>query len=285
MASENDKSISGRKIFFVNPSNTVQRTVIEHLRTMEYETYIITDYRMAKNALLVNKDSICYFCIDDMLSREAWHILIKGITQNTESFIGIEVGIISDSIPENKKEEFLRDINVTAGFFTTMSSDTLLREIVKSLDKLEARGMRKHIRLNCMNDDHAELFWITKDKKMFRLKILDVSKAGIAAKIPASQANAVAVNQLVSDAQVLLTAGATPISMSLKISAVKAATDFLLVVLMVTIDTPKDSLDRIQEHITHTLQQDFLYEMRGYALDKFNYELAARESNSSAAQK
>ncbi len=274
---DTDKSILGRKIFFVNPSNAIQHSVVEHLRTMEYETYVINDYRMAKNALLLSKDCICYFCIDDSLSKEAWRFLLRSIVQD-DAFSAVELGIITESIPDNKKEEFSNDLKITAGFFCVPSGDALLREIVKSLDRLEARGMRKYIRLNCINDEYAELFWTTKDEKMYRLKILDISKAGIAAKLPSSQASAVPVNHLISDAQILLARGATPIPMSLKISAVKASDNFLLVVFMVTIDTPKDSLDNVQEHITRSLQQNFMYELRGYAPDRFNYEQAARNS-------
>ena len=58
---EVEKSIYGRKVFFVNPSTSFEASVIGRLRLMEYEVYAIEDYRKVKPLLRKNADSICFF--------------------------------------------------------------------------------------------------------------------------------------------------------------------------------------------------------------------------------
>lgn len=274
MADTNDKLVLGRKIFFVNPSYTIEKTVIARLRTMEYETYIISDYRMAKNSFLIHKHAIVYICIDGGMSKEGWKNFISMLS-TAESFKDLDIGVISEDLPEHKKEAFEKDLNLTAGLYAMIGTENTLREVVKNLDRLEAKGMRKYVRVNCFEDKKTELYWFTKkDSKMFRLKLVDISSVGVAARIPMTQSNAVFVNQLISDARIII--GTRHIPVVVKVTTVKATEDFLLVVMMFTVDNDKLSLDQIRNYVSETIQENFENSIKGYALDKTNYELLAK---------
>lgn len=269
MEEESNKSVAGRKVFFVCPSFTIENTIIERLRTMEYEVYVVSDYRNTKNLLTLHTDSICYVCPDGTLSRDGWHNFIQSL-ESSEGFGSVDVGVISETIPPTKEEEFKKELKLTAGYYSMLGTEATLRETVKSLDKLSAKGMRKYVRVNCMDDAKAEFYWFTKDSKMFRLKLIDISSVGLAAKLPASQANAIFVNQLISDANIILNTKQVPVTA--KVTAVKSASNFLLVVLMLTMDTPKSSLDAIRGYVTDSLQDALNRQIIGATQDKFNYE-------------
>ncbi|MBQ0052289.1 MAG: hypothetical protein KBT11_09555 [Treponema sp.] len=275
MADMNDKSVAGRKVFFVCPSFSIESTVISRLRTMEYECYVVDDYRKAKNLMLVYKESIFYISPDSQLTRDGWKNFIKSVTDDSV-FDGTDIGVISENLAPAKQEDFAKDLKLNAGFFAMLGTEKTLQEVVKSLDKLGAKGLRKYVRVSCMDDEKAELYFFTKDMKMFRFKLIDISAVGVATKLPASQGNAVFVNQLISDANLVLKRGQVPVVA--KVTAIKAAPEFLLVVMMFTIDTDKSSLDQIHSYVTDTLQNNMEFAIKGFNPDKTNYDAPPKKA-------
>lgn len=269
MGENKDKSFSGRKVFFINPNLAVENSLIARLQTMEYEVYTIKDYRTAKNLFAKIKEGICFVSPDSVLNKNGWRNFIKYF-ENDETYKDFDFGVLSEMIPENKKEEFTKDLKLSAGFFSTLGNEDTVRNLVKSLDKLEAKGMRKYIRVSCLADTKSELYWFTKDKKMFRCKLIDLSTAGIAAKLPLSQAKAVFVNQLISDATLVLAGKQLPVCV--KVSGIKAANDVLLVIMMYGMDTPVSTQNQIRSYVNEKLKLDLEWQMRDLAPDKTKYE-------------
>lgn len=264
-----DKSIYGRKVFFINPSMNFETTVIDRLRLMEYEVYSIDDYRKAKPLLRKNSDSICFCIIESQLSLKGWHNFIKSFeTENI--FKPLDMGVIIPTLPEEKKANFIAGLQLDAGILMqNQDQETLFHEIVKSMDAMNAKGMRKYVRANCLNEPQADLLWL-KDNRMFKLKIIDISAVGIAAKLSTGQANAVFINQVIEG--VTLNLKSTQVGVDIKISAIKSAGDFLLVVIMFDTTTTPDAINKIRAYIAENLQTTLRSSIRNSDLDRTDYE-------------
>lgn len=266
---EVEKSIYGRKVFFVNPSMSFEASVIERLRLMEYEVYAIEDYRKVKHLLRKNADSICFFLIENQLSLKGWHNFIKSFEEEGV-FSPLDVGILIPDLPDDKQANFLAELQYDAGLIKlNQDQESMFHEIVKALDAKNAKGMRKYVRANCLNDSQADLLWL-KDNKMFKLKIIDISSVGIAAKLSNSQANAVFINQIIDG--VTLNLKNVQTSVDIKISAIKAAGDFLLVVIMFDTSTSPEAINKIRGYIANNLQESLRSSLRSIDLDRIDYE-------------
>ena len=121
MPDDKYKSISGRKVFFINPTISIENFVIDRLQTMEYEVYVLKDYRTAKSLFAEIQEGICFVCPDAGLSKTGWHNFIKYF-ENNIVFKNFDFGIFSESIAENRKAEITRDLKLTAGFFSMLGN-------------------------------------------------------------------------------------------------------------------------------------------------------------------
>ncbi len=266
---EGDKSVFGRKVFFIMPEISLESQLLDRLRLMEYEVYVIDDYHKAKPILRKNPDSICYVCINDKLTLQGWHKFMKSF-EDESVFSPLDMGIISPHISEDKRESFLSELQYDAGFiFQNQIGDNLLHEVIRNLDRLAAKGIRKYVRANCLSEPQADLLWI-KDNRMFKLKIIDISSVGIAAKLSNSQANSVYINQIVEACT--LNIRTDQILVDIKITAIKTAGDFLLVVIMFNSTTPADSINKIRRYIAANLQESIDSSIKPADYDKSDYD-------------
>lgn len=267
--SEADKSIYGRKVFFVGANAAFEMQVASRLRLMEYEVYTIIDYRKAKPLLRKNADSICFCLVENQLSLKGWHNFIKSF-ENEGVFSLLDVGVILPDLPEEKKANFISGLQLDAGVLSLdLDPEPLFHEIVKAIDSKNAKGMRKYVRASCINEPNADILWV-KDNRMFKLKIIDISSVGIAAKLSMGQANAVFINQIIEN--VTLNLKNVQIVVDLKIDAIKSAGDFLLVVGMFTTSTVPAAINEIREYVAQTLQQNLFSMVRNSELDRTEYE-------------
>lgn len=264
-----DKSIYGRKVFFVNTTVSFETSVINRLRLMEYEVYAIDDYRKAKPLLRKNADSICFFFIESQLTLKGWHNFLKSFEEENV-FKSLDMGIFMSELPDDKKQNFLSDLQYDAGLFDLhKDSEELFHEIVKAIDAQGAKGLRKYVRANCLNESQADLLWL-KDNRMFKLKIIDISSVGIAAKLSTRQADAVFINQIIEN--VTLNLKSVQVSVDIKISAIKDAGDFLLVVIMFTASTTPNAINKIRGYIAENLTTALRASIRSSDLDRTDYE-------------
>ena len=68
--------VTGRKVYFLNPTYTLRDHIISALWDSEYEVYIIEDYQYVKNVLRKNPNSILYINIDVQLSFLSPHLFL-----------------------------------------------------------------------------------------------------------------------------------------------------------------------------------------------------------------
>ncbi len=266
---DGDKSVFGRKVFFIMPGISLESQILDRLRLMEYEVYVIDDYHKAKPILRKNPDSICYVCINDKLTLMGWHKFMKSF-EDESVFSPLDMGIISHYITEDKRNEFLNELQYDAGFIVQDKvGDAVLHEIIKNLDNLQAKGIRKYVRASCINEQQADLLWI-KDNRMFKLKIIDISSVGVAAKLSSNQANAIYINQIVEACT--LNIRTDQILVDIKITAVKSAGDFLLVVIMFNSSTPAQSVAKIRHYIAENLQESIDSSIKPSDIDKTDYD-------------
>jgi len=267
--SDSDKSIYGRKVFFVNANVTFDTQVISRLRLMEFEVYGIDDYRKTKAILRKNPDSICFIIMESQLSIKGWHNFIKSF-ESENVFSPLDIGVITLPLAQEKLDNFKAGLQLDAGIFINDSDlESLLHKIVIQLDTLQAKGLRKYVRANCLNEKQADCLWV-RDNRMFRLKVIDISSVGIAAKLSPGQANAVHINQIITDVTLSLKSEAIPVD--IKITAIKTAGDFLLVVIMFETSTLPDSINRVRKYIADNLEENMRANFRSMDMDRVDYE-------------
>lgn len=266
---DTEKSIYGRKVFFIGANATFEAQVVDRLRLMEYEVYAVNDYRKAKPFLRKNADSICFCIAESQLTLKGWHNFIKSFEEENV-FQPLDMGVILQPLPEEKLANFTAGLQLDVGVLQhTADTETLFHEIVKAMDAKNAKGMRKYIRANCLAEPQADLLWL-KDNRMFKLKIIDISSVGIAAKLSTGQANAVFINQVLEG--VTLNLKSFQIGVDIKISAIKDAGDFLLVVIMFTPTTLPESINKIRTYIGENLNETLRSSIRNSDLDRIDYE-------------
>lgn len=165
-----DKSIYGRKVFFIAPSVSFEQQVIERLRLMEYEVYAIDDYRKAKPLLRKNADCICFCIVESQLSLKGWHNFIKSFEEENV-FAPLDMGVVMHSLPDEKKANFIAGLQIDAGIIIQdQDHEAMFHEIVKAMDSQNAKGMRKYVRANCLNESQADLLWL-KDNQIGRAHV------------------------------------------------------------------------------------------------------------------
>ena len=174
------------------------------------------------------------------------------------------------TLPDEKKANFLATLQLDAGvLMQDQDPEVLFHEIVKAMDSQNAKGMRKYVRANCLNEPRADLLWL-KDNRMFKLKIIDISSVGIAAKLSPGQANAVFINQIIEG--VTLNLKNIQVGVDINISAIKAAGDFLLVIIMFTATTTPEAINKIRSYIAENLQDTLRSSIRNSDLDRVDYD-------------
>ncbi|WP_294431310.1 hypothetical protein [uncultured Treponema sp.] len=265
-----DKSVFGRKVFFITPNITFEQQVIERLRLMEYEVYAIDDYRKAKPLLRKNANSICFCLIESQLTLKGWHNFIKSF-EDESVFSPLDMGVIIHTLTDEKHASFVSGLQLDAGIIRQdQNQELMFHEIVKALDEKEAKGLRKYVRANCINEAQADLLWL-KNNRMCKLKIIDISSVGIAAKLSTGQAASVAINQVIDGATINLRT--MQIVVDIKITAIKTAGDFLLVVIMFNASTNPESINKIRAYIAENLQEEMQAQLKYKDLDRTDYEL------------
>lgn len=268
-----DYKIFGKKVFFLYPSFTFQSLVIDRLRTLEYEVYILNDYKIVKNILLKNPDSLLYINIDANFNANAWINFIQSIEDSAERYGNCKIGIFSEKTPPDTVKRFDKEILHEADNITlSYDWDENFHAVVKLLDKHETKGMRQYVRTTCKKDGTAEVFWVERDR-MFKFKLIDISSTGLAVKIPEKMAAQLHPGQLLKDISLMLRG--TVFKINASIFALKPGNPFFTGVFMIQNDTDKSAIESIRIYISETLYrlvEDSIFSMQidrtDYTLDK-----------------
>ncbi|MCR4953785.1 MAG: hypothetical protein K6A43_06865 [Treponema sp.] len=175
---QNANPIFGRKVFFINPSLFIEHLICDPLKELEYEVYILNDYKYAKPVISRFRDSICFIAIDSEMSFSEWYNFIKSFETDID-LSNMFVGVLSETAKLVDKEKFLANLNLAGGFINIDKKAIGVFDKVKDvLDKNDAKGRRQYLRLNVT----AALVngYIAAKDKLYSISVANISSVGIA---------------------------------------------------------------------------------------------------------
>lgn len=151
----NPSEISGRKIFFLYPTNSIQNQIIAELIQQEYEAYVAKDHGRLLYALKKYNDSIIFINLDEGMKDAEWERWINGLLA---AFPAVQIGIIAPGTEEELEEKYKDKIKVSCGFTSLKNDMTKAYEkILAILDSTDAKGRRKYLRAFAERDVKATI--------------------------------------------------------------------------------------------------------------------------------
>ncbi len=188
----------GKKIFFLNPPFDFKKIIIPMLSDLEYETYVIENYRHAKSILREQSDAICFVCIDGEMPIEHWYNFVVSCNKD-QTLSGIFFGIMSAHAGTSDRNHFLLNASIPAGFVSLVSKkDELITKLEGILRINNAKGIRKYVRVDCVSDKLISALCEI-DGKQHVLRIENISSAGLLCSAPATLATEFSANLLLKD--------------------------------------------------------------------------------------
>jgi len=182
MENKSSTGAGGRKVFLLYPHSVVQEKMLDTLIMNGFETYTLRDYKKAFRIMEKFPDSIMLINIDEGLPENEWETYIRGIQKNTKTK-DTRLGIVSYNKNQGLMEKYLLELEVPCGYIQLKLSLKESTEIIQNaLNANEARGRRQHIRAFC-NEGVSATMNYRNNKGLFQGRILDISIAGIAARI------------------------------------------------------------------------------------------------------
>jgi hypothetical protein len=174
---------SGKKVFLLYPHSVIREEMLDDLIMNGFETYTLFDHKKAVKILERFPGSSMFINIDTGISENEWEAYIKSIQENPKTR-ETRLGILSYNQDKSLMEKYLMDLNVPCGYIQLklgIQESTLI--IHNALHANEVNGRRKYLRAFCEDEPRATMNYKS-DEGFFQGKILDISVAGIAAKIP-----------------------------------------------------------------------------------------------------
>ena len=166
----------GRKIYFIHPSFLVRRNLIPQLCNMEYEIYIIPDYKKAKDILRKNPDSICYINMDVDLRPEGWINFVQSFEKD-DVLSTIYIGVTSERTSKTTREDFVTQCTLPAGFIQTTSATPDATKIVAREIKNFGESKPKMLILNITNTTEEQKAKLRGAIKFFTGELNNISVA------------------------------------------------------------------------------------------------------------
>jgi hypothetical protein len=180
---EQQSDILGKKIFFLYPHSVIHDEMLDILIMNGYESYAIRDHKRALRLLEHFPGSIMFVNIDEGLEERAWEEYIQEIQRNPKTRDS-RLGILSYNTDKDLMQKYLMDIGVPCGYIhLKLGLQASAKIMLEALKANEAKGRRKFIRAFCEDDATALMNYKSPDGQTYYGKILDISSAGIAAKI------------------------------------------------------------------------------------------------------
>jgi hypothetical protein len=172
----------GKKIFLLHPHSVIHQEMLDILIMAGYETYTLLDEKKARRLLELFPGSIMFINIDEGLKEKEWEAYIRGIIEDPKTKDS-RLGIMSYNQDRALMQKYLMDMAIPCGYIQLkLGLQESTKIILNALEANEARGRRKHIRSSCEDDINATMNY--KDTQdIYHGKILDISSAGIAARI------------------------------------------------------------------------------------------------------
>jgi hypothetical protein len=184
---------AGKKVFLLYPHSVIHEEMLDILIMSGFETYILRDHKRAVKILERFPGSIMFINIDEGMREREWEMYIRALQENSKT-ASTRLGILSYNQDKSLMEKYLMDLSLPCGYIQLkLGIQESTKIILNALQANEAKGRRKYIRAFCADDIYATMNYKCPEG-LFQGKILDISSAGIAAKIsnfPPMPANAV----------------------------------------------------------------------------------------------
>jgi hypothetical protein len=182
MAVMEQSDMLGKKVFLLYPHSVIHEEMLDILIMNGFETYILRDHKRAVKILERFPGSIMFINIDEGMSEPQWEAYIRAL-QDGPKTADTRLGILSYNQDKALMEKYLMEISVPCGYIhLKLGIQESTRIILNALQANEAKGRRKHLRAFCEDDNYATMNYKC-PQGLFPGKILDISSAGIAAKI------------------------------------------------------------------------------------------------------
>lgn len=142
----------GKKVFFLYPPSVIRDEMVRRLIEQEFEVYMIKEISTANRLLHKYPESLCFVNLDTGKSESEWAEWITS-TMNDPATATVGIGIVTYNSDEDLQKKYLMDIGIRCGFIKLkLGIDESTRILMTTLQANEAKGRRKFVRANCVND-------------------------------------------------------------------------------------------------------------------------------------
>ena len=239
--------ITGKKVFFLYPTVSIQNQIITELIQQEFEVYVSRDCTRLARALKRYPDSIVFANIDDGIKPAEWE---KWIATLRTALPNVCVGVFSASNDESKRDKFINDLHVKCGYIGLKVDMTkAVAVVLEILNKMDIKGRRKYLRASTEREATATVN-IPLGGDYLNGAVKDISVVGISCIFENDPG--LAKNELVKDIQIRLQ------TMLIKVEAVifgsRVDGHQKIYVLIFTQRIDPDVRVKIRKYIQHNLQ-------------------------------
>jgi hypothetical protein len=173
----------GKKVFLLYPHSVIHEEMLDILIMSGFATYTLQDHKRAIKILEHFPGSIMFINIDEGMREPEWEVYIRELQENPKT-ADARLGILSYNQDKALMGKYLMELSVPCGYIQLkLGIQESTKIILNALQANEARGRRKYIRASCADDNFATMNYKCAEG-IFQGKILDISSAGIAVKIP-----------------------------------------------------------------------------------------------------
>lgn len=258
MDNQNNSSLYGKKIFFLNPHSVIQKDLVEEILKYEYEVYLLNDHRKTLRIIEKYNDSILFINIDSMLKEKEWEEYVKSIMSNPLTS-KVMIGILSYNENHELIEKYVMQLMVPCGYIVLkIGLAESLKIILKVLETAEAKGRRKFVRAKCDNTPNIS-FNVKLTGEILNGKINDISSAGMSCYFDNNTMRELPINTHMPDIQLRLKG--IIVMIAGKIVATRKVDNITYYVIMFeNVDTVKRT--RLQLFIHNFLQEELEAEFK-----------------------
>ena len=274
--------ITGRKIFFINPSYKIKNNIIATLHELEYEVYTIENWRDVKNLLRLCPDSICFFGVDSQLPLGNWMAMIRTF-QSDDVLSSMVCGLLTERPLKETREAMsaFNEVKLDAGVNTLNGNiETVKSILINIIESNKAKGRRHFVRCPCFGERDAKVFLTFSNGNqtlMHEMKILDISIATIFVRIPQALSGKLWKGESLPRATVVLETRQFLTDLVVKAEQSLPDGNGLAILVYGGRLSPNEHRD-VRSYIERTLQKQLMTKINGKEEDNTDYGLLARNS-------
>jgi len=255
MSDENSKNnnvssdITGRKIFFLFPTNSIQNHIMNELVQQEYEVYTAKDHSRLLRSLKKMSDSVVFINMDEGMAASEWEKWISGIKSACPK---LDFGVFSSKPDDELRDRMIKSSLVTCGFFALKHDMSKCTEpVIENLIKVNVKGRRKYLRAALAPDANAVIN-IPHNGEYINGVLKDISVVGVSCVF--EQDPNYPKNTLLSDIQLRLQSQLLRVESVVFGSREGGSTGDKIYVLLFTQKVESEVRAKIRKYIQQSLQ-------------------------------